>query len=91
VHTGSDLGMVQGTTRRPLVMPMIRGYHNLIYHCFATEWCKGVPVPIVWAIQYFLRGFCGIDPGCPHEVDAVLHLRCESVPQLEWEIRVRGC
>ena len=29
VHTGSDPGMVQGTTRQPLVMPMIRGYHNL--------------------------------------------------------------
>ncbi len=28
VHTGSGLGMVRGTNHLPLVMPMIRGYHN---------------------------------------------------------------
>jgi hypothetical protein len=70
--------------------PQAPGFRGLIYHRLTSGGCQQIPIPVVWAIDCFVRGHRWIDSSRTQHVQRCNDLRREAIPQLEGEVTIRG-
>ncbi len=60
----------------------------LVDNGLAPKWDQGVSVPIVWPVQHFICQLRWINTQGVQEIEGILNLWCQSIPQLEWKVAV---
>jgi hypothetical protein len=85
-------------SRRPQIPGICSSRHprslysrGFLYDGLATWRGEGVSIPIVRPIERFICQDCRVDSRFLDSVYCVLDLRCQFVPQLEWEVAISCC
>ncbi len=86
--------VVQGQADAPCIGtvagPRAPDFRGLIYHRLTSGGCQRIPIPVVRAVDCFIRGHCCIDSSRAQHVQCCDDLRREAIPQLEGEVAIRG-
>ncbi len=71
-----------------LQCPWSFGVAIFVENCFASQWGKGILVSIIGSIECFVRWDSQVDPCSSYQIECVLDLVRDFVPQLQWKVTI---